>query len=82
MKSLRKFFGIKEKYSKEKLILAFEYGLTIARTAHEMNVEMTPDLVERAEKMIEGEFSAQSPTHLAGNMVPNILSAFELDIRK
>lgn len=79
-KLLNKLF--RRGYSIEKVRLAFEYGLTIARTANEMKVELTPELVEKAEKMIEGEFSAQSPTHLAGNMVPNILSVFELDISK
>lgn len=69
-------------YSKEKILLAFEYGLTIARVAQEQKIEMTPELVERAEKMIEGEFLNQTETHIAGNMVPNILSVFELDITK
>lgn len=80
MKRLLKFF--RRGYSVEKLRLAFEYGLTIATTAHEMKVELTPELVEKAEIMIEGEFTAQSETHLAGNMVPNILSVFELDTTK
>lgn len=69
-------------YSNEELCLAFEYGLTIAITAHEMKVELTPELVKKAEIMLEGEFTAQSETHLAGNMVPNILSVFELDTTK
>jgi len=77
---LNKWFG--RNYSIEKVRLAFEYGLTIANTAHEMKVEITPELVKKAEVMIEGEFSSQSETHLAGNIVPNILSVFELDINK
>lgn len=70
------FFGIK------KLLLAFEYGLTIARVAHEHNVELTPEIVERAEKMILNEAKIQTPTRMATQMVPNILSVFELDITK
>jgi NOL1/NOP2/fmu family ribosome biogenesis protein len=69
-------------YSKEKILLAFEYGLAIANVAKEHNIEVTPELVKKAEAMIEGEFLNQSETHLAGNMVPNILSVFELDISK
>lgn len=80
MKFLLKFLS--KRYSIEKVRLAFEYGLTIAETARQMNVELTPELVQRAEVMIEGEFSTQSESHLAGNMVPNIMSAFELDTSK
>lgn len=69
-------------FGKEKLLLAFEYGLTIARVAQEQNVELTPEIVKRAEKIIENEFRNQTPTFLATNMVPIILSVFELDITK
>lgn len=77
-KFLCRLFGIG--YSIEEIRLAFEYGLTIATTAQEMKFELTPEVVKRAEVMIEGEFSRQSPTHLAGNMVPNVMSAFNLDV--
>lgn len=79
-KLLCRIFGIG--YSIEEIRLAFEYGLTIAITAQELKVDFTPEIVERAEVMIEGEFSRQKPTHLAGNMVPNIMSAFNLDVTK
>lgn len=69
-------------FGKQKLLLAFEYGLTIARTAHDMNRELTPELVEKAEEMILNEARTQTATHMATNMVPNILSVFELDITK
>jgi len=71
-----KFFGEK------KLKLAFEYGMMIANTAHEMEYEITPELMERAEVMLMGEFSSQTAEQLAIDMGPNILSAFELDITK
>lgn len=70
------FFGPK------KLLLAFEYGLILSELAHKEGVEVTPEMVKRAEKMIEGEFSTQRATHLAGNIVPNIMTVFELDISK
>lgn len=69
-----KFFGIK------KLLLAFEYGMVLAKTAHEMKHEITPELMKKAEIMLEGEFRTQTAEQLAVDMGPNILSAFELDI--
>lgn len=69
-------------FGKQKLLLAFEYGLIIAKTAQDMKVEMTPELIERAEKMMLNEAKTQSTTTLATQMVPNILSVFELDITK
>lgn len=69
-------------YGKEKLLLAFEYGLTIQRVAYEQKVEMTKEIVERAERVLENEFRNQSATFLATNMVPIILSIFEVDITK
>lgn len=72
----------KKTYSIEKIRLAFEYGLTIQRVAYEQKVEMTPEIVERAERVIESEFKSQTPTFLALNMVPIILSIFELDLSK
>ncbi len=69
-------------FGRKKLLLAFEYGVVIADVARKMKVRMTPELIKKAEIMLEGEFTSQSATHLATNMTPNILSAFELDISK
>jgi hypothetical protein len=69
-------------FGRKKLLLAFEYGIAIANVAHENNVELTPQIVKNAEIMIENEARTQSDTHFATLMVPNILSAFELDITK
>lgn len=65
-----------------KLLLAFEYGLLLYDVAKQQGVELTPELVERAEKMIESEFENQTATFLAGNIVPNLLTVFELDVSK
>ena len=67
-------------YGKKKLLLAFEYGMVLAKTAHENKFEITPEFMEKAEVMIEGEFTAQNPTQLSIDMAQNILSAFELDV--
>lgn len=71
-------------FGKEKLLLAFEYGMTIAKTAQDMKVELTPKIMEAAEIMLESEFRMHDATYLAqpANMVPNILTAFELDMTK
>jgi NOL1/NOP2/fmu family ribosome biogenesis protein len=69
-------------FGREKLRLAFEYGVIISRVAREHGIELTPELIEKAEAMIIGESENQSPTHLSVNMFPNILSVFELDLSK
>lgn len=69
-------------FGKKKLLLSFEYGVILAQTALENKVELTPELIERAEKMIEGEFPKGNPTRLAVDMIPNIMSVFELDLSK
>lgn len=69
-------------FGRTKLLLAFEYGLTLARVANENSVELTPEIVVRAEEMIENEAKTQTDTRFATQMVPNILSVFHLDITK
>lgn len=69
-------------FGKQKLFLAFEYGMILAKTAHENNFEITPEFMTKAEVMIEGEFSTQTPTQLSIDMGQNILSTFELDMSK
>ncbi len=64
-------------YGTKKLLLSFEYGLAIAKVAQDMNIELTPEIVERAEKIIEKEFSSNSAQNIAINMLPNILAIFE-----
>jgi hypothetical protein len=64
-------------FGKKKLLLAFEYGLTISQVAKEQGVELTPELVEKAEKIIFNEFKNQTPTRVSVEMIPNILAVFE-----
>lgn len=72
----------KRNEARAKILLAFEYGILLADVAKQQGVEMTPELVKRAEVMIENEFATQSASHLAGNVVPNLLTVFELDVSK
>jgi hypothetical protein len=72
----------KPAYSREKLLLAFEYGVLLTQVAQQEGIEIDVTFMEKAEKMIEGEFATQTPTHLATQITPNILSVFELDLSK
>ena len=67
-------------FGRNKLLLAFEYGLLLQDVATKQGVEMTPELVTRAEIMLENEFRIQTASKLATNIVPNLLTAFELDL--
>lgn len=67
-------------YSKTKLILSFEYGLTIAHVAAQHNIELTPEIVNRAEEMMQNEFSSKSVTQLSVDMMANVLSIFETNL--
>lgn len=70
------------KLNKKKTLLAFEYGLIISHTAKEHNVELTPELVERAEEMLLNEFAEKDPTQLSVDMMANIMSIFETNMDK
>lgn len=64
-------------YNNTKLLLAFEYGTILSETAKKMNIELTPEIMERAEKIIVSEFKSNTPTKLSTDMVPIILAIFE-----
>ncbi len=69
-------------FGKTKLLLAFEYGVVLADVAKQKGVEVTPELVKKAEKVIEQEFKTQSPTRLSVEMTQNLLAIFETDLSK
>lgn len=69
-------------FDREKTVLAFEYGLVLSEVAKEKNIEVTPELVAKAEAMLISEFESQNSVNLAINMIPNIMSVFELDLSK
>lgn len=66
-------------FRKKKLLLAFEYGVIMCETARERGIEVTKEMVARAEEMIENEFVNNDVTHCAMQMLPNVLSVFETD---
>lgn len=69
-------------FGKKKLLLAFEYGVILADVAKQKGVEITPELMERAEIVIENEFKIQTPTRLSVDIVQNLLAIFETDLSK
>jgi NOL1/NOP2/fmu family ribosome biogenesis protein len=64
-------------FGKKKLITSFEYGLNIAKVAKDNNIELTKELVERAEKMIINELSCKNYKIVNKEMIPNILAVFQ-----
>lgn len=69
-------------FGRKKLLLAFEYGVILTQVAKERGIEVTPEFVQKAEVMIENEFKTKTPTQIAVEMEPNLLSIFELDLSK
>lgn len=57
--------------------MAFEWGVILADVAKKHKVKLTPEIMERAEKIIINEFKGKSPSQLAGHMEVILLSIFE-----
>ena len=64
-------------FGKQKLLLAFEYGIIMRDTAEQQGIELTPAMVKKAEEMILNEFPNKSPTRLSIETLANILAMFE-----
>lgn len=64
-------------YSTKKLLLSFEWGIIIADVAKKQKIKLTPEIVKRAEEVIEKEFKSKTPTQLAGEMEIILLSIFQ-----
>ena len=64
-------------YGKQKLLLAFEYGIVLARVIKDQEQELTPEIVKRCEEIILKEFTAKSGDRVALDMVPNLLASIE-----
>lgn len=59
--------------------LAVEFGTVISETAKKMNVEITPEMMEKAENIIINEFRTRTSQQVATDMVPLILAVFEVN---
>ncbi len=82
IKKIKNYFKKRREQKKQLILLAFEYGLIFSQVAQEQKIEITPDLSNKAELKVVGEFMTQSPTRLSVDMIPNILSVFDMDINK
>lgn len=69
-------------FNKQKLLLAFEYGIILSETAKINNIELTPEIVKRCEEMVFNEFKSKNPTKLSVETHANILSIFETNAEK
>ncbi len=56
------------RFGKKKSLLAFEFGVVLSDVAKQLNIEMTQDIVLRAEKLLETELGGNSIEHFACNM--------------
>lgn len=64
-------------HNNKKLTLAFEFAVIISETAKSMNVELTKEIVERAEKILLEEFNSRSAQEIANSMQGLALAVFE-----
>jgi hypothetical protein len=64
-------------FGKQKLLLAFEYGVILSQVAKEQNMEITPELIARCENVILKEFTSKSGKRVALDMIPNLLASIE-----
>ncbi len=62
--------------------MAFNYGVVMSDVAKQLDIELTSDLVKKAEKMIEQEFENKTIEQLATDLQVNLLSIFETDSTK
>lgn len=64
-------------YGDKKLIAAFEFGMLLAEVMRQNENLLTPEIIERAEKILVEEFSTKSHKRVVLDTLPNILAAIE-----
>ncbi len=64
-------------FGKKKLLTSFEFGLQIANISKELKIELTRELVEKAEKTILNELSTRSAYKVNMDIIPILLSILE-----
>lgn len=57
--------------------LAFEFGIVLSDAAKDLNIPMTKNIVDRAEKLLENELGPKSAKHFACNMNVYVLAILE-----
>lgn len=66
-------------YNNTKLRLAFEFGAILSDSAKELNVELTPEIMERAEKIVVNELRTRTASQFACDMNVLVLACFEVN---
>lgn len=64
-------------FGSKKLRLAFEFGVIMSEVAKGMNMELSPEMVARAEEILLDQSKSKSATEFAGQMNACALAAFE-----
>lgn len=64
-------------YSKKTVELALEFGLLLSEVAKQENIELTPEITERAEKIFINEIKINGFKKTALNFTPLILASLE-----
>jgi hypothetical protein len=64
-------------FGKQKLELAFEYGIILADVLKSNDKEITKEIVQRMEKILVKECTEKSVSRVALDMIPNILACLE-----
>lgn len=57
--------------------MAFEFGVVLSDVAKQLGIEMTPEIVKRAEKLLLNEYRNNSASHFACNMNSYTLAVLE-----
>lgn len=78
----RKILSLFNIFGKNKLLLAFEYGIILSEVAKDQGIILSQDHVEKAEGIILDIFKKGNPERIAVDMMANILSMFETDMTK
>ncbi len=66
-----------DRYNEKKALLAFEFGIVLSDVASQLKIEMTQEIVIRAEKMLEKELRYNSPEEFACQMNVLVLAILE-----
>jgi len=69
-------------YSEKTLLMAFEFGLVLSESAKKMNVAMTPEISERAEKIVVAELKSKGARQTALNFIPLVMASLEVEETK
>jgi hypothetical protein len=75
LKNLKYRFPI---YGNKTLKIAFEFGVVLSEVAKEKEIKLTPEISERAEKILINELNTKGLNATALNFIPLILAALEV----